>query len=68
MAAIAREIAWRRARYNWQYMIGHLAAEHNMEADAISKLSAPDRLAIPASLDRAANRPVHAVSAFRRLR
>ena len=53
MVAIAQEIAWRRARYNWKYAVANLPSEQNKEANALSRLHAPDATSLPASLDRA---------------
>ena len=39
---ISREIAWRRCRHGWHYSVGHLAAEDNSLADALSRTSAPE--------------------------
>jgi len=47
---ITREIAWRRARRRWEYAVSHLPAEHNMTADALSRLAAPDRAELPTEL------------------
>ena len=47
---ISREIAWRRCRHGWYYAVGHLAAEQNDLADALSRTGAPagsDRKAKP---------------------
>ena len=41
LGAVAREIAWRKARYHWQYSVGHLPSEHNKAPDALSRIAAP---------------------------
>ena len=38
---VTRELAWRRARRRWSYVVAHLPAEHNITADALSRLAAP---------------------------
>ena len=45
MAAVAREIAWRQQRRGWAFRVGHLPAERNTVADALSRLH--DSPAIP---------------------
>ena len=47
MNAIAREIAWRRIVHRWQYLLKHLPAELNDEADALSRLEAIPPREIP---------------------
>ena len=47
MNAIAREIAWRRIVRRWQYLLKHLPAEQNDEADALSRLEAVPRRSLP---------------------
>ena len=37
---ISREIAWRRVRHAWHYAVGHLPAELNVAADALSRVFA----------------------------
>ena len=41
MDDISREIAWRRVRRGWFYAVGHIAAEDNILADALSRTAAP---------------------------
>ena len=53
MRAIAKEIAWRQARFNWQFEVGHLLAEANHTSDALSRLDAPEPAVIPRVLRRA---------------
>ncbi|CAK0887156.1 unnamed protein product, partial [Prorocentrum cordatum] len=50
---ITREIAWRRARRRWEYVVSHLPAEHNETADALSRPAAPDPAELPAELTEA---------------
>ena len=38
MLAVAREIAWRKARRGWEYRLGHLPSERNNVSDALSRL------------------------------
>ena len=40
MLAISRELAWRRARRGWNFEVGHIPAEENQVADALSRLHA----------------------------
>ena len=41
--AVAREVAWRKARRGWEYALGHLPTEKNNIADALSRLAeSPD--------------------------
>ena len=37
MAAIARELSWRRERLGWQFEVGHLPSELNVVPDALSR-------------------------------
>ena len=41
MAALARELLWRKARNQWYYGVAHLAAEANTTADSLSRFSQP---------------------------
>ena len=53
LAAVTKEISWRRVRYAWKYAAGHLPSEHNDHADALSRLHAPagsECKAFPAAL------------------
>ena len=38
---IGRELAWRRARFDWQLAVAHLPAEANKLADRLSRLADP---------------------------
>ncbi|CAK0873315.1 unnamed protein product [Prorocentrum cordatum] len=40
LLAIAREIAWRKARFCWEFDVVHLPSELNQVADALSRLTA----------------------------
>jgi hypothetical protein len=63
MVALAREVAWRQIRGQWQFRVGHLPAEHNLFADALSRRFAPCPVAFPAALasarERTAAQPMH---------
>ena len=37
MAAVAREISWRRERRMWSYVVGHIPSERNTVPDALSR-------------------------------
>ena len=37
MAAVAREIAWRRERREWKFAVGHIPSERNTVPDALSR-------------------------------
>ena len=39
--AVAREIAWRAARYRWTYGVAHLPSESNTTADRLSRIRDP---------------------------
>ena len=41
LGRISRELAWRKVRQGWRYTAGHLPAEANEIADALSRTSAP---------------------------
>ena len=58
LSQIAREMAWRRAREGWRYVVGHLPTERNALADALSRLDAPtgERRQVPSELRRATQR------------
>ena len=47
LSKISRELSWRRARDGWRYVVGHLPAERNVIADALSRLAAPGHAAKP---------------------
>ena len=51
LSKIGRELAWRRARAGWRYAVGHLPAERNVIADALSRLSAPREAAKPMPIE-----------------
>ena len=63
MVALAREVAWRQIRGQWQFRVGHLPAEHNLFADALSRRYAPQPVAFPDALasarERSALEPMH---------
>ena len=39
---VGRELAWRKARYDWRYAVAHLPAEANALADRLSRLADPN--------------------------
>jgi len=41
LSTVTRELAWRRVRFAWRYAAGHLPSEHNVLADALSRLHCP---------------------------
>ena len=41
MLAIARELAWRKARFNWNFEVAHLPTQQNKLADALSRIHDP---------------------------
>ena len=41
LAAVGRELAWRKAKFSWRYAVAHLPAEANKLADRLSRLSDP---------------------------
>ena len=54
MNAVACEIAWRTAAFSWDFVVGHLAAEANGLADALSRLDAPhDPAELPSEIAEA---------------
>ena len=57
MLAIAREIAWRKARRRWQYRVGHIATEANRVPDALSRLRDPVPATFPKALTGARRIP-----------
>ena len=38
LAAVARELSWRKARYGWEFEVGHVPGELNTVPDALSRL------------------------------
>ena len=47
MNNIAREIAWRKIALRWQFLLEHLPAELNDEADRLSRLNAVPKRCFP---------------------
>ena len=47
LVAIARELSWRQAKRKWRFMVGHLPAELNRVADALSRVSDPKGVGWP---------------------
>ena len=41
LLSVSRELAWRKARANWEYDIGHIPTEHNDLPDILSRVDAP---------------------------
>ena len=66
--AIARELAVRKARGRWAFTPGHLPAEQNVLADALSRLHAPAKKAFPAALSAATHRDGGKPEGFWKLR
>ena len=48
LLAVARELSWRRARRRWSYEVAHLPSEHNVVADALSRVADPSGVPWPA--------------------
>ena len=67
MMAVSRELAWRRARGGWRLHGGHLPAERNIRADALSRLKAPDPKAFPMALGEVPQGTLPAMRDFWRL-
>ena len=42
LTAVSRELGWRRIRHGGWYAVGHIPAEGNVLADALSRTSAPE--------------------------
>ena len=53
LMAVARELAWRKAKYGWLFTAGHLPAEANVVADSLSRLSGPKAHAVPRAVRKA---------------
>ena len=51
--AVSREIAWRRAALGWRLLFQHRPSELNGLCDALSRIHAPEALALPAELSSA---------------
>ena len=49
MMAISRELAWRRARRQWKYVVGHIASESNTIPDALSRQYDPRPATFPSA-------------------
>ena len=45
--AISRELSWRQARRGWRFVVGHLPAEYNNVADALSRAADPKGISWP---------------------
>ena len=44
---IARELFVRKSREDWQFSVAHLPSEHNVVADALSRMAEPGRTSTP---------------------
>ena len=47
LLAVSRELSWRKARRKWSYEVGHLPSEHNVVADALSRVADPSGVPWP---------------------
>ena len=47
---VAREVAWRRAAFDWQATPAHLPAELNVLCDSLSQLAVPNPKTVPETL------------------
>ena len=54
MLAISRELAWRKARRRWSYVLGHISTEDNGVPDALSRLQDPSPSVFPTAALRGA--------------
>ena len=66
--AVARELAWRRAKFGWLFEVGHLPKEANTWADALSRLAAPGGADFPSELGQAEEAQAPSVASFWKLR
>ena len=66
LGRVSRELSWRRIRFGWHYACGHLPAERNLCADALSRVSAPsaNAKAVPPEVASARRRLVPRVAAL----
>ena len=48
LLSIAREVAWRKARFNWRFDVAHLPSEYNSAPDALSRQFGPSPKPWPA--------------------
>ena len=51
LGRVCREVALRQAQWNLDLSVGHLPTEHNKQADALSRLAAPDPAVFPPELE-----------------
>ena len=49
LLTISRELAWRRARRQWKYVVGHIATESNIIPDLLSRQHDPRPAAFPSA-------------------
>jgi hypothetical protein len=68
MLAVAREIAWRKAKNMWAYEVAHIPTEQNKLADSLSRLHAPDAEGLPQELSQARRCEEMSVRDFWKLR
>ena len=65
LCQISREIAWRKVRRAWRYIVAHVPSEENTTADALSRTAAPtattEQRSFPAAALKGATRvePAH---------
>ena len=52
MLIVAREKAWRQARVSWKFDVSHFPNECNHDADALSRISAPEPAPFRSALAR----------------
>ena len=50
---VARELAWRRARCGWKFVVAHLPAEANTGVDTLSRRYASPQCPLPPRLESA---------------
>ena len=65
---VARELAWRQAKFGWKYEVGHLPKEANTWADALSRMAAPGGADFPTELRQAKAALAPSVKDFWKLR
>ena len=63
LTQITKEFAWGKVRFRWRFAAGHLPSEHNVLADALSRLDAegPERKEFPTALRHASLRELPAL-------
>ena len=58
LLAVSRELAWRKARRNWQYDIAHIHTEYNKAPDMLSRVDSPSPVPWPTELLRGLTRAI----------